>query len=135
MKRQLLIFTMLVLAAAAFAQVAPEEAKQPPAQPGATPTPKRRTYGGDVDVQRALADREKAQADRAAAEADLVYTKNAFANWKQKLEKGSYLGIATSAIPTVLRDQLKLDKGVGLVVDRVDAHGTRDRRAFAPSTR
>src|SRR6266850_4592977 len=111
------IVASLLLLSSSFAQVATEEPKQPPApgQPGATPAPKRaRTAAADAQF-------ERAGAAQAVAEQDLAYTKNAFANWKQKLEKASYLGIATSPMPTVLRDQLKLDKGVGLVVDRVDA--------------
>jgi hypothetical protein len=35
-------------------------------------------------------------------------------------EKGAYLGIGVTTVPTVLRDQLKLQRGVGLVVNFVE---------------
>ena len=37
------------------------------------------------------------------------------------MEKGSYLGVTTSPVPAVLRDQLRLRPGLGLVVDFVRA--------------
>jgi membrane-associated protease RseP (regulator of RpoE activity) len=120
------IVASLLLLSSSFAQVATEEPKPPtPAQPAAAPTPKR-TRTADTDFQRG-------QAAQAVAEQDLAYTKTAFANWKQKLEKASYLGIATSPMPTVLRDQLKLDKGVGLVVDRVDTDSPAEAAGIKPS--
>ena len=39
--------------------------------------------------------------------------------WDQQLEKGPYLGVTTSPVPPVLRDQLRLRPGLGLVVDFV----------------
>src|SRR5437867_3253662 len=36
------------------------------------------------------------------------------------LEKGSYLGISVTSAPAVLRDQLKLPRGVGLVINYVE---------------
>ncbi|MGE5611259.1 MAG: S1C family serine protease [Bacillota bacterium] len=42
-------------------------------------------------------------------------------NLNAKLEKGTFLGISTSPVPQVLRQQLKLQNGVGLVVDHVDS--------------
>lgn len=39
---------------------------------------------------------------------------------KQRMEPGTYLGIATSSIPAALREQLQLKRGVGLVVERVE---------------
>src|SRR4051812_1330941 len=96
------IIATVLCCSSSFAQVVPDTKEKPqPEQPAATPAAKRARY--DVELQRALADREKAEADRAVADQDLVYTRKAFANWKQKLEKGSYLGIATSSIPAVLR--------------------------------
>ena len=37
-----------------------------------------------------------------------------------KLEKASFLGISTSPVTAALREQLKLSKGIGLVVDHVE---------------
>ncbi|HEV8607937.1 MAG TPA: PDZ domain-containing protein [Tepidisphaeraceae bacterium] len=68
-----------------------------------------------------------------AMEADLVLQRNAFTPYKQKTEKASYIGIATSPIPTVLRDQLKLEKGSGLVVDRVDPESPAEAAGIKPS--
>ena len=45
---------------------------------------------------------------------------NSFLTLDQKLEKGSYLGISVTSAPGVLRDQLKLPRGVGLVVSYVE---------------
>src|SRR4051812_3591693 len=36
-------------------------------------------------------------------------------------EKAAFLGVAVSSAPGVIRDQLKLPRGVGLVVDHVEA--------------
>jgi hypothetical protein len=41
-------------------------------------------------------------------------------NEHRTLEKGSFLGVGVSAAPTVLREQLGLPQGTGLVVDHVD---------------
>jgi hypothetical protein len=40
---------------------------------------------------------------------------------EKKLEKAAFLGISSSPVPAILRDQLKLQKGMGLMVDHVDA--------------
>lgn len=39
---------------------------------------------------------------------------------KQRVEPGTYLGIASSSVSAELREQLKLKRGVGLVVQRVE---------------
>jgi hypothetical protein len=48
-------------------------------------------------------------------------------------EKGSYLGISGTAVPTVLRDQLKLQRGVGLVVNFVEAGSPAEAAGVKPS--
>ncbi len=45
----------------------------------------------------------------------------------QRLEPASYIGLATSIAPRTLRDQSKLPRGVGVVVDFVDPNSPADR--------
>jgi hypothetical protein len=136
MIRCYLCLTALVLFAAfAFAQAqapAPEPqpapAGQPAAEPAAPPTPKAnrgRRVNADADPRQIEVER--------AVEAELMLTKTAFNPYRQKTEKASYIGIATSPIPTVLRDQLKLEKGSGLVVDRVDPESPAEAAGIKPS--
>jgi len=131
MKNRLaLLLTILLMSGLwSFAQVAPEpqpgpqpiqpRQPQPPtqprqAQPPATPAP------ADV-IELRLDDENNAR----KVEMQRVYAdqmaKTAYGfTAKVKTEKGSYIGIATSPLPQVVREQLKLPSGSGLVVDRVE---------------
>lgn len=86
----------------------PEPAKPPmqPAQPPVLLAPKL------VEIDPNLA--FKAQPDAG------VWMFNDPMSMRETMEKGSYLGAAVSDVPGVLRDQLKLRKNVGLVVDFVE---------------
>jgi hypothetical protein len=129
MKNRLaLILTILLVSALwSFAQVTPDPqprrqpAPQPvqtaqpaqPPQPANVPPPP-----GDVlELRLDDANLKKAEYERAFRAQTI---QNTFATYKQKTEKGSYIGLATSPIPAVLREQLKLPSGSGLVVDRVE---------------
>jgi hypothetical protein len=129
MKTKLLALTVtLLLATLSIAQNPPVEppppvqtAAQPVAEPpviDVAPAPTRReTYR----TRTVLGADGKPAAEQQRADAELFLTKIAdFQPYQQKMEKGSYVGIATSPIPAVLREQLKLQSGVGLVVDRVE---------------
>jgi hypothetical protein len=48
-------------------------------------------------------------------------------------EKGAYLGLSVTSVPTVLRDQLKLQRGVGLVVNFVDKDSPAEAAGFKQS--
>lgn len=92
MRRWMSLWTAVVMGAIAV----PLSAQQPPAaQPEKPrPTAKPRTGAAAQDV---------------------------FDGAERKLEKAAFLGIYSSPVPVILRDQLKLQKGMGLMVDRVDA--------------
>lgn len=45
--------------------------------------------------------------------------KLAFRTFERPMEKGSFIGVSASPVPGVLRDQLQLKPGIGLVVDFV----------------
>jgi len=145
MKNRLaLLLTILLMMSGlwTFAQVAPEPQPQPQPQPQVLPQPQPapaiapvppadvvgeirideavEIQRGQAQYQRGIAQQagqaqyERAVAQQAAQDARVVWA------YKQKTEKGSYIGLGTSPIPTVLRDQLKLPNGSGLVVDRVE---------------
>jgi hypothetical protein len=71
-----------------------------------------------------VAERAKAEAQRAKAETERAMASakaHAFTYWlPRKTEKAAYLGVSTSPVAPALREQLKLGKGVGLVVDFVE---------------
>ena len=128
--RLVLLLTILLMTGLwTFAQVAPAPKPQPDPRP--QPQPVQPVQVGEPAVTPVPADiveirvddpnvdftNKKVQYDR-VYKAQLV--ENAFAPYKQKLEKGSYIGLATAPIPNVLRDQLKLANGSGLVVERVE---------------
>jgi PDZ domain len=48
-------------------------------------------------------------------------------------EKGAYLGLAVSSVPTVVRDQLNLKKNVGLVVNFIEKDSPAEAAGFKPS--
>src|SRR6185312_7935615 len=48
-------------------------------------------------------------------------------------EKGPYLGLSVSPVPTVLRDQLSLQRNVGLVVDFVEKDSPAEAAGFRKS--
>ena len=48
-------------------------------------------------------------------------------------EKGAYLGLSVSSVPTVLRDQLKLQRNVGLVVNFVEKDSPAEAAGFKQS--
>ncbi len=106
---------------------------QPAGQPAADPVPvvppaptRREVRYRTVTAQPAV------EEQRATAEVELARAANAFAPYQQKMEKGSYLGIASSPVPAVLREQLKLQSGVGLVVDRVDEKSPAEAGGVKP---
>jgi len=121
----LLVTILLVSGLWSFAQVAPDPQPKPqpkaeavqlaPAQPVA-PVPPADVV--ELRLDEPTVEIRKAQYER-AFEAQAV--RNVY-GVKQKTEKGSYIGLGTSPIPTVLRDQLKLPHGSGLVVDRVEGN-------------
>jgi len=122
MKNRLaLLLTILLMSGLwSFAQVAvePQPAPKPAppaqAQPPATPAPP------DVIELRLDEDTNVRKAEMQRVYADQI-AKTAYGfTAKVKTEKGSYIGIATSPLPQVLREQLKLPSGSGLVVDRVE---------------
>jgi len=88
-----------------------------------------------VDPQLIRAQRAQAEAERAAADERILQTRIAVdrgpdaasRQWRffntaraTKREKVTYCGISTAEPPPVLIDQLKLTKGIGLVVDFVE---------------
>src|SRR5688572_20447946 len=126
MKNRLaLILTILLVSALwSLAQVTPDPQPRPAPQPVQTAQPAQPPQPANVpqppgDVLELRLDDvnlKKAEYQRAFE----AQTRNTFATYKQKTEKGSYIGVATSPIPAVLREQLKLPSGSGLVVDRVE---------------
>jgi hypothetical protein len=46
---------------------------------------------------------------------------------RTKMEKGTYLGVLTSPVSSALREQLRLAKGVGLMVDHVEAESPAEQ--------
>jgi hypothetical protein len=51
----------------------------------------------------------------------------------ERMEKGPYIGVATSPVPVALRDQLQLRPGIGLVVDHVTLDGPAEKAGLKPS--
>jgi hypothetical protein len=140
----LLVTILLVSGLWSFAQVAPQPQPKPEPQPQPQPAPVQPAQPKGVDVAPAppaadfveirVEDQandffKRGQFDRAFAAQTAqvqagqaaVAAREAFL-YKQKTEKGCYIGLGTSPIPTVLRDQLKLPNGSGLVVDRVEGN-------------
>src|SRR5436190_2738660 len=75
---------------------------------------------GAVDGQRAAVE-ERAQQDAAEADALRQHVRAfAVAAPGAKKEKAAFLGITTSPVPASLRQQLKLQKGLGLVVETIE---------------
>ncbi|HEV8379376.1 MAG TPA: PDZ domain-containing protein, partial [Tepidisphaeraceae bacterium] len=128
MKNRVALLLTILLASGlwAFAQVEPQPKPQPQPQPQPQPRPQPAATPappGDV-VEIRIDDpagdfTRKAQYERTFA---VQAARDATTAWKQKTEKGSYIGLGTSPIPNVLRDQLKLPAGSGLVVDRVEGN-------------
>ena len=116
----LLLTILLITGLWSFAQVAPVAPEPQPAQPKQPPQPapgdviELRLDNNPVELKQAEVQREMQRAYGEAAAARMAYTA------KVKTEKGSYIGIATSPLPQVVREQLKLSSGSGLVVDRVE---------------
>lgn len=54
-------------------------------------------------------------------------TQFVYASPSQKMEKGTYLGVTTSAVPAALREQMSLQKGLGLVVETVEKDSPADK--------
>src|SRR3954468_24148128 len=54
---------------------------------------------------------------RPATSPQVLYFNQMLTRAEQPKEKGPFLGVSASPVPAVLRDQLKLQPGVGLVVD------------------
>src|SRR5258706_4656214 len=134
----LLVTILLISGLWSFAQVAPEpqpQAGQPQAgqpqggqlqagqpKPRQVAQPPQPTPAPPADIVELRLDEpnnlKTAEFQRAYAD---MAAKNAYTAFnKLKTEKGSYIGIATSPLPQVVREQLKLPSGSGLVVDRVD---------------
>ena len=113
----LLVTILLMSGLWSFAQVAPEPQPQQPKPKVQPPPPAPQPDIVELRIDEAnnlkTAEFQRVYADMAA--------KNAYAAFnKLKTEKGSYIGIATSPLPQVVREQLKLPSGSGLVVDRVE---------------
>jgi hypothetical protein len=126
------------LAGTALAQQNLEDAKRAEAQRAADEAKVRLDIrANDADVQQQLirAQRAQAEAERAAVEERMAQRRMAAdrapdaasKQWQffrtaraTKREKVTYCGISTAEPPPVLIDQLKLSKGIGLVVDFVE---------------
>src|SRR5262249_19606926 len=119
---------------AVYAQSAPPAANrralppQPPAADNAAdttaeavqPTPEvpgHRIIGNRINAQHAQA---LGQYHRAIEKHDAATAAYQYA--PAKMEKAPFLGISASPLPAVLREQLKLPRGIGMVVDHVDAN-------------
>ena len=128
MKNRLVVLLTILLMTGlwTFAQVAPAPKPQPDPRP--QPQPVQPVQVGEpavpADIVEIRVDDPNVDFTNKKVQYDRVYkaqlVENAFAPYKQKLEKGSYIGLATAPIPNVLRDQLKLPSGSGLVVERVE---------------
>lgn len=137
--RSVLIFVAGAMACPmiAFGQVPPTPAPAAPAQPAPAPDPARAPVDQQIIIERA---REAAQQGRVEAEiaaraafADAQAAgQNAFAvggdgkprvgywvNRGGKKEKAAFLGVTAAAADAALRDQLKLPRGIGLVIQSV----------------
>jgi hypothetical protein len=122
----MLLAGTIAMPMAAFAQM-------PAVAPAAPEPPEREQI--EVEVQRAheMAAAARADAERAVAEAQAqgqnlrVFAGDANGNprvayWAArggKKEKAAYLGITASPADPALRDQLKLPRGIGLVIQTV----------------
>jgi hypothetical protein len=122
--------SMFLIAGQAFGQAAPPAKEPPPPQPALEPV----QIAPDPQPRRVrFADEQLKTAEYQRAMAELALTQQAFADYKPKMEKASYIGLATSPVTTVLRDQLKLDKGTGLVVDRVESNSPAETAGMKSS--
>jgi len=115
-------------APAPAADAAPAPAPGAPATPGAAPVPLTPPQGtradrAKLDYARAKAAAAAAQVDHAKVELDRA-AKNIV--W-QVGGQTTFLGAATSAAPAAMREQLKLPRGVGLVVASVDAGSAAEK--------
>jgi serine protease Do len=96
----------LAMGVSAVVRAQPQPQPQAPAPP--TPAQEPRV------VQVLRANEEAAAAQAAEAQARYFYA------LRGKKEKAAFLGVSGSPVPVVLREQLRLPRGVGMVVDYVE---------------
>lgn len=113
---------LLLPAGACKAQAHADEQPRTPAPAAAATDDQKRSVELQVQAaqERAVAAEHRARA-RAAVLADKDMVRSlTLALPSQKMEKGTYLGVSTSRVGGALREHLKLQKGVGLVVETVE---------------
>jgi len=116
----------MVAAGAGYVTTPPARADDGTPPPAATVEQEQRAIeaalAAEADAQRAGGEGRKAAAEvRATLHASGLGGNgvNVFAR-KTKKEKAAYLGVSTSSVPGSLREQMKLQRGFGLVVDTVE---------------
>src|SRR5688500_10785950 len=100
--------TLFTICIAMFAAIPPDAAAQEPAAPEPPPPTKWRRSSATPPNVRSSYGQLRAYPSGATTVEPAV------------LEKGTYLGVASSPASAVLRKQLKLPDGIGLVVDYVE---------------
>ena len=126
-----LALAAVLTTSAVFAQPQPPNPGGPPApqpsNPPVAPLPAARPNPGGPGGDRQL-DMRRAQAEmqRAQAEAQRVQVSDWVLYLQGRREKASFLGVSASPVTPVLREQLKLPAGVGMVIDFVEPKSPAD---------
>src|SRR5947209_13436888 len=127
------ILSACLCAVATFGQEQPGPPRPPPATP-APPAPGGFSDGAAVERARAKVDKDRAKVEmeRAMAGTKAQVARGTFVKVFGKTEPASYLGVSTSPANAALAEQLKLPRGIGLVVDYVEPKSPAEEAQIKP---